>query len=308
MSTTIVFQQMLIMLILISVGYILYKKGFITDEGSRILSFLVVNITNPCFVISSGFSDDGFDITHEQLFLGLIITALIYVIMAVFGLLMPRILRAEKEDYRFYEVMCVYSNVGFIGIPVAKAVLGSESIIYVTLFNIMYSLFFYTHGYRCILRDVDGPDTKSSLKKVINFGSVAAVITIILVWFNIQLPMIVEDIIEYTGRSTTFIAMVVLGVSFARLPIKKLIGDIRIYLMVVIRYLAFPIALAFILRHFLGDSLIVEVAALMTAMPAGNTPLMLAEENGLKTEKLSSGILVSTVLSVITVSLTAMAV
>ena len=42
--------------------------------------------------------------------------------------------------------MTVYTNTGFLGIPVARAILPANSILYVIVINVFYSLFFYTHG------------------------------------------------------------------------------------------------------------------------------------------------------------------
>ena len=305
MSTLTVFQQMLIVIILIVIGYTVYKKGFIGKEGAQNLSFLVLNVTNPAFVISTAFSEEV-TISHEDIIFALVLTFVLYIILIIFGRILPFILRSKKKERRFYEVLCVYGNVGFIGIPVASAVLGPNSLIYVMLFNVVYTLFFYTHGYIIMLDGVEGTGKKISVKRIINIGTIAAVITILLFWFEIRLPMVIEDTISYTGRATTFLAMIVLGISFAELPLKKLLGNVRIYVMEVLRYLVFPIVVALILKSIFGSNVMVQTIALMMAMPAGNSPLMLAASHEMNTDTMSSGILVSTLFSVVTVTLTTM--
>ena len=54
-TQSIVFEQMLVILIMIAVGYGCYKKKWITDAGAKTMSFLVANITNPAIAISSAF-------------------------------------------------------------------------------------------------------------------------------------------------------------------------------------------------------------------------------------------------------------
>lgn len=306
MSTLTVFEQMVIILIMISIGYYVSKKGYMCDKGAKDISFLILNVTSPAYVISCAFSDEEIQISHHDILMAAVLAVVLYIILIIFGHTLPYILRAKKEDRVMYALLSIYSNVGFIGIPVSAAVLGQESLVYVTIFNIIYTILFYTHGNIVLLRDVEGADTKLKVTSFINIGTIAATITIFLFWFNIKPPMIIEDTISYTGRATTFLAMIVLGHSFAKLPIRKLIGNVRIYLMIAIRYLVFPIVVVLILKSMFGNNIMVQTMALMFAVPAGNSPIMLATEYGINTDILSSGILVSTVLSVITVTLTTM--
>jgi predicted permease len=303
MSTFTVFQQMLIMIIMIIIGYCVYKKGFIGEEGAKNMSFLVLNITNPAFVISSAFSEDV-TVTHDEIIFALVLTVVFYIVLTAFGHVLPYILGAKKGDRVSYTMLCVYSNVGFIGIPVVSAVLGGNALMYVTVFNIIYTLLFYSHGYMCMLKGVKRAHYKLSVKSFINVGTVAAIIAIIIFWFDIKLPMFVEDTVTYIGRATTFMAMIVLGISFAKLPIKKLICNARIYIMEAVRFVVFPIVITLITKTLIDNEVAVYTVALMAAMPAGNSPLMLATRYDINTDTMSSGILVSTVLSVITVTLT----
>lgn len=304
MSALVVFQQMLIILILIAIGYGIYKKGFIGDDVGENISFIVLNITNPAYVVSTAFSEEEL-ITHDEILFAIVVTAVIYVILIAVGHLIPYLIGAKKATHKFYTVLSIYSNVGFIGIPVCAAVLGPKSLIYVTLFNVIYTIIFYTHGYIIMLKGVEGAD-KVSIKSFVNVGTIASVITILIFWFNLRLPMVIEDTIVYTGRATTFLAMMVLGFSFAKMSLKKVLGNARIYAMVVIRYIIFPIATTLVLKQIFGSNIMVQTVALMLAMPAGNSPLMLATRHDMETDTLSSGILISTIFSLLSVTLTAM--
>ncbi len=305
MSTTAVFQQMLIIVILIIIGYGAYKKGILGDESARSISELVLTITNPCMIIMCALSDD-LSVSHKDILTALLVTGTIYVVLVLFAKLMPYMLRADKSDRRAYIMMCIYNNTGFVGIPVASALLGANSLMYVTFFNIMYTIFFYTQGHMCMLQDAKDVKYKVSVKSFINVGTIAAVITVIMFWYELRFPTFVESTITYAGRSTTFLAMMVLGISFAKLPIKKMFKNVRIYLMILIRYVAFPIVVTIILRTVFGTGIMISTSCLILSMPVANGPLMLAARYKLKTDTLASGIFVSTILSVLTVTLACM--
>ena len=57
------------------------------------------------------------------------------------------------------------------------------------------------------------------------------------------------------------------------------------------------------MKQFIHDELMVNVTVLLIAMPAANMPLMLAQQAGQEAETLTKGIVVSTTLSIITITL-----
>jgi hypothetical protein len=62
-----------------------------------------------------------------------------------------------------------------------------------------------------------------------------------------------------------------------------------------------PILLAMLLRLFIRDELIRSVSVLLVAVPVGNMPLMRVEEIGGDGTVLAQGIILSTILSVVTI-------
>ena len=50
-------QQMIVMFLMMAVGYLCYKKQILTDEVSKKVSAIVVNVANPCMILSSALTD-----------------------------------------------------------------------------------------------------------------------------------------------------------------------------------------------------------------------------------------------------------
>ncbi len=305
MSGTIVFQQMLVILILVAIGYGVYKKGWITDAGSRSMSFLVVNITNPALNISSAFRDD-LQVTHKDILSALLLYLILYLILTAFGHLLANVLADKKENRRYYIMQVMYTNVGFIGIPLASAVLGSEAVVYVAIYNIIYNIFFYTHGYTVMFSGIENINYKVSWKTFINVGTISSILCVFIFWYRLRFPAVIEDVITAGGKATTFMAMIVLGVSLAKIPLKKLVGNYRIFILWGARFLIFPIVAGIVLTRCMDMSLMTSTLILLLAMPVGNMPLMIATQYELDTDILSSGIFISTVLSIVTVTLTSL--
>lgn len=309
MSADVVFQQMIIIFLMIGTGYFLYKKQILGQESSKDFSSLITTVCNPAILIASGL-DRSNTASHKDLLLVIGIAAIVFAVLIVCGIALPRILHAADLEKKFYNMLSVYGNMGFIGIPVASAVLGSSSLIYVAVFNLMYCILIYTHGI-LVLEHGNGNAGKSGkkpsfdwrdlLSKVFNMGTVSGIITILLFWFQISVPIVLSDTINYAGRCTTFLSMVVLGASLSRIRLRDIFNIPKLYLFIVLRYVLVPVAAGLLLKQFFGNGMIIEVSILMMAMPAGNMPMMLAKQRNMECDLMAKGILLSTVLSLITI-------
>ncbi|MCR5203259.1 MAG: AEC family transporter, partial [Lachnospiraceae bacterium] len=230
----------------------------------------------------------------EAIFLGVAF----YVALMILGLLIPLALRAKKDNRRFYNLMVVYTNVGFIGIPVARAILPDKAILYVIVCNVMYSLLFYTHGVTVLSNGKE----KMNLKKVFSPGTIMAILSLVVCWFKITPPPIISNSVSYIGNATVFLSMTLLGVSIARSNVGKGFKSLKIWGYIVIRMIMVPIATFFILKAFNCNEVTILGFCLMATMPVGNLPLIQSEKMGEDTELLSRAITVTTIVSIFTIT------
>ncbi|WP_026667129.1 AEC family transporter [Butyrivibrio sp. AE2005] len=297
MSAFIVMQQMGMIVILVSVGIYLYKKGVVDNTVSKQLSVIVMDICNPALILASILTGNV-DISHQVLLEAVILGVIFYAFLMIFGALFPAILGVVREKRRFYNLMVVYTNVGFIGIPVAKAILPDKAIIYVIVCNIMYSLLFYTHGISVLSNGKE----KMSLKKAMSPGTIMALLSLVVCWFKITPPPIVTNSVSYIGNATVFLSMTLLGVSIARSGVKSGFKDLRIWGYIAIRMVLLPVAMFYILRAIGCDDVAVLGFCLMATMPVGNLPLIQSEKIGEDTRILSGAITVTTIVSMVTIT------
>lgn len=298
MSAGVVFQQMLIIFLLMMIGYAAYKKGLLSGEATKGISALVVNICNPALLVRSSFERDP-SVTNEKLLIAVLGGAVIYAAMLLSSWMFPALLRVEKKWRNHFAMMCLFGNTGFIGIPLVLAVLGSGSLIYLAVINAYFNLFFYTYG---IWLASDGKG-KFSVKNFFNIGNLSIIITLVIYFVQPGLPVIVTKTVGYMADTTTFLAMIVVGVSLAKTDLLSIFKQGKMYLFIVLRFLLFPIGVSFLLRLFIHDDLIYGVMVLMTSVPAANLPLMRVEEIGGDGQVLSRGIILSTIASLVTIPL-----
>lgn len=300
MSITVVLQQMVIIFILIGIGMILYRRGIISEEGSKQISSLIVNVTNPALLICSAL-DDGPKASLAELGIALTAYAAVFAILIAVGFLLPHILRVPGDLRYAYQMLTVFGNVGFIGIPLASAVLGSESLIFVSIFNLLFNLLIYTFGISLLQKAAKQSQKNGHLKKLINAGTISAAVTIIFYLGNFRVPVIISSALSYTGRATTLLSMLVLGVSVAQMAPKDIFSHPKLYAFTLLRQILVPIGCVLLMRGIIDNRLILNTMLLMIAVPAANMPLMLAKQMNMETESISQGIILTTVLSLVTV-------
>ncbi len=311
MSITIVLQQMVIIFILIGIGMILFRRKMLSEESSKQISGIIINVTNPALLICSAF-DEGPKASLRDLGTALVAYAAVFAVLIAMGFLLPYLLRVPKNLHYAYQMLTVFGNVGFIGIPLASAVLGSESLIYVSIFNLLFNLLVYTFGVSLLRRaafsqaaegeSIPTASSKSSwLQKFVNAGTISALFTILFYLGNFRVPTIVTSTLSYTGRATTLLSMLVLGVSVAQIVPKEIFSHPKLYIFTLLRQILVPIGCILLMRGLIENKLILNTMLLMVAVPAANMPLMLAKQMDMETDAISQGIILTTILSLVTV-------
>ena len=325
MSVTVVLQQMVMIFILISVGMILYKKEMLSELTSKQISGIIVNVTNPALLLCSAFGD-GPKASLQELGTAFIVFLVVYAILIALSFLIPHILRVPNKYHYCYQMMTIFGNVGFIGIPLASAVLGTKSLIFVSIYNVIFNVLFYTFGISILQRaaaeqsvaasertaDIQDMQTSQTAvydtrvasfrwKKIINAGTISATAAIIFYLADIPVPNIVPSTLNYMGHATTLLSMLVLGASVAQMALKDIFAHPKMYGFVLLRQILVPVSCVMLFRLFISDALILNTLALMLAVPAGNLPLMLSKQLHVEADTISQGIILSTLLSLVTI-------
>ena len=120
----IILQQILTMALYMICGYLLYKSGKITDEGSKSIANLLPWVIIPSTLINSFLTDYSAEKMRELL-ISFGMAALTLLIAMIIGILFFRNSGIECFAASF-------SNAGFIGIPLVQATVGSEGVFYLS--------------------------------------------------------------------------------------------------------------------------------------------------------------------------------
>ena len=202
----------------------------------------------------------------------------------------------------------VFSNCGFLGIPLAAALFPDrpEATVYVSLANLVSSFFLLTLGMNILS---DGCNCKKNGIVCIIFRPITFAVIIGFVLSAFDVGSMLPSLTSYFGTLsslTTPLSMIVLGYELSQMKPKELFGDARIYAVGAIKLLVSPM-IAFVLLAFLKFILKTELsytlkAAMLitTAISTAASAPAMARANGIEGSLPASATIVNTLLCVIT--------
>ena len=238
---SIVFGQIVMMFLMMAVGAGAYKTGLVTEKGSAELSNITLYLVIP-FVVLTSFQID-FD---ANIFHGIVITFVLGIIAHGLAILLSYGLVRGRDQNRtaLERFSVVYPNCGFMGIPLAQAVLGSKGVIYITAFIAAQNLFIWSHG----VASMQGSFKKESIKEVFKAPvMIATFVGLLCYLLQIKFPALVFRPLKAIADMNTPLAMMISGTAIAQTNLLKILSKPRIYILTVLRLLVVPFVMFLIL-------------------------------------------------------------
>ena len=240
-------EQMIVLFIIMGAGFLCYKLQIITDEVNKKLSAIVVNIANPAMVLTGCMGDDKISGQELLKVFGLVI--IVYTVLVLLAMVIPALLKIDKKSRGTYQAMTIFSNIGFMGFPVVAALYGNSAVLYASLFTIPYNILIYTFGVSAMSTGEKVSLKESfSIKRVMNVGVIACIITIIVYFLQIPVPSFIKTTTTHLSNLTAPLSMMVIGASLATMDIKKLFMDGKLLLFSVLKLLVIPVLEVLLIR------------------------------------------------------------
>lgn len=205
-------KQLVLMTIIVIAALVFAKAFKIEEHESKIVSKLLLYFINPCLIISS-FNVPFDSVKLKQLLFTIIVSALVILVMILF-------VTFTCKD-KLEKVSVVFTNCGFIGIPLIRGVFGDEGVFFLMGYLIVFNLSLWTYGYSQITG-------KGNFKKIItNPNIIAIAIGLIIFCTRIQIPELIIKPVDMIGDLNTATSMILIGLLFANFhPKKEFIGKL----------------------------------------------------------------------------------
>lgn len=294
-----VFNQMIVLFLLLAAGYIAGKAGIMTTDACKILTKIILNITLPCLVVAS-VSSAGSGVSGTDVLTMFILGFAVYIIFAIWAFIIPKILRVPADKVGVYRFMSMFSNSSYMGFPVVTAILGAEALFYASVYNIPFNIMAFSLGVYFITGKAS-----FSPRLLLTPAIIASIGAVVLFFSGLTLPTTIQSALSTMGSVTTPASMLVIGGTLAAMPLKEILSDWRIYIFAVFRLILIPLSVWAILNPIIANRTILGIAVIIAAMPAAVNTTMLCTQYGRDSSLASRGVFITTALSVFTIPLVA---
>ncbi len=264
--------QVAVLFILISIGFICSKKNIFDEHTIKHLTNFILYFVTPTVVINS-FNRDYDPLLVKKLLISVGCGALLHFLSIVLSFILIHDKDKAKQAVLRYGI--IFSNCGYMALPLQNALLGTEGIFLGTAYIAVFNLLTWTFGLVLMSGDVK----EISIKKVfINPGIIGIVTGLIIFLTPIKLPVIIASPIQHLANLNTPLPMFVIGYYLAQITTLAVLKDFKLVLGIFIRLVLCPLAALGIL-YFMGirDNILPAMVIAVSAPSAANTTMFAAK-------------------------------
>ena len=291
MNLLAVISQLISLFLMMLLGFIVARAGIVTPDFRKRLSTFTLNTAAPCVIISSVLESES----NPMKMLGAVGMALFFfVIMCIFASVIVRVLRIRAQDRGLDQMMLIFTNVGFMGIPVVQSIYGPTGVALLSMFILIFNLFFFSYGVLLITSSV-----KFNWRSLLNACIIAALIGLFFGVTGWHLPAPIESTLASVGAMNTPLAMMVIGASMAHSDIRKALTNKRMYRVCLLSMFLMPVLLLGVVMFMPVDPMLAGISVLLAAMPIAGNCGMLSDRYTPHDMTASHCVMVSTLMSAV---------
>lgn len=295
MNLSAVVNQLVSLFLMMLVGYLSARAGVVTPEFRKRLSSFTLTTAAPCIIISSVLESESSSATMLS---AVGVAVLFFLLMIVFAAVLVRLVRTKPDERGLDQMMLIFTNVGFMGIPVVQSIYGPDGVARLSMFILIFNIVFFSYGVLLITRGA-----KFSLKSMLNSCIIAALIGLLFGVTGWHLPAPIEDTLSAIGAMNTPLAMIIIGASVAHSDLRAALTNPRLYRVCLLSMLIMPLLTLLVMLPLPFDRMLVGISVLLAGMPiAGNCGMIcdIYRPNDLTA---SHAVMVSTLMSGVTLPL-----
>ena len=262
--------QVGVLFALMAVGAVCRRVRLVDETAVKGIVNVLLLVVTPSLIIDSFQRPFDSSMMHG-FFWAFAIASIAHVAVILLARLFSR---GDDKSRPVLRLAMVFSNAGFMGIPLEQAILGAEGVFYGIVYVVVFNFFMWSWGLYEMRGQVPLSNSRLQLSKerwrslrpmIVNPGTVGIAIGLPLFFASLSLPAILKTPISLLAGLNTPLAMLVIGFYLAGADFRRVVRMPSAYLAAAVRLVAYPlamVALLFPLRtHFPREMMLALVTA-----------------------------------------------
>lgn len=192
-----------------------------------------------------------------------------------------------------------YGNMGYMGLPLCHAILGSEGVFYCSAGVVAFNIISFTHGIALMTKGSEKSGF-SAKKLILNPGMISVLIGLPLFVLGVKLPEIIQVPVNHIASLNTPLAMVFLGTYIANSDLKQMFKEKENYLVMLLKLIVLPLVMFGIFKVCGISGKLLTACMISASVPSATNTVMFAAKYGKDTGTASKTVALSSVVSVLT--------
>jgi predicted permease len=229
----VIFKQLLVLYIFIFLGWLFGRLKPENAQGSKLISFLLVNLFLPSKVFST-FSQ-SFTVTYlKENYATFFISVAILVMLVAVAIPLSALLTKKKYERRVYRYSFAIANYAYMGYSLIESTLGKNALANMITFCIPFVVYTYTFGYAMLTGD------GKIAKKLLNTMTVAIVLGCTFGLAGIRVPSVLGTVLSSASACVGPLSMILVGLVLSTFKFKELLPDTPTVAFVLLRLIGLP--------------------------------------------------------------------
>ncbi|MEG1887568.1 MAG: AEC family transporter [Oscillospiraceae bacterium] len=300
----VVFKSVFLLFLMIIPGFLMRKLKLADGNLAKGFANTILFVTQPALIIVSFIRD--FDM--QVLYIAAGVLAFSFVAHTMYYIIARRCFKKTTLEMRkVLQFASIFSNAGYMGIPLIMSIIDSAAGIYASVYIIGFNVFSWSLG--CLIYSED--KSYISAKKIfINPATIPTYIGLLLFLTpaNRLVPTLLVDALEMLKLTVAPMSMMMIGIRLAEAKWKGVLRDVQLIKATVMRLILFPVLLWIIMKGvamvgLYSDMTAMTVCLICSATPSATSAGIFAEKFSGDTAYASKVVSVTTILSLITMPL-----
>ena len=254
---------------------------------------VVLYFVTPCVILNSFQRKMETDLLKDLLIVGGLSVLIHIISIAIAHLVIKDNDDTKKRVFRF---ATVFSNCGFMSLPLQEALLGDTGVFLGSVYIAVFNVVLWTYG--LVLMSGNVKDIKIS-KLVLNPGILGTLFGLIVFFLGISFPPVLSAPIRFMAALNTPVPMLIIGFYLGNLSFKHLTMDKKKYLSIFLRLIVIPLISISLMYLFKVDHNIFLVCTIACCAPTATVTAMFANRFGRDASLGAQMVSVATLLSLI---------